>query len=955
MSSKRNILVLVFLIALSAGVFAQASYLDVTLPKGNYYARSGSDVVLSFNFTNLYDGADDGDIDLADLYLLDVSDHDITLSSWNGPDWGYEHIAQYNDDHFSIADAVNQTLNVTLHIDADHPETREDMVGYLQFSDDEGATTGLGDNQTLLPLDDDATHIYARISVDNSPPVISNEYFETPMFLMDGFEVSAEITDTSPITDAFLEYYYPGRGINEIDLISPNPYHATIPVSDLVEGQTMLYRFNATDAAGNTVVGDILSTVLNDNPQISNYGPDTTMPDTPITLSATIIDFSGIDHVNFSYSLNGVPRSDELMVQGAGNQWAIDLGALSEGTTVSYTITAYDAVGNSSSVSSSFSVLSAYPVTFTVRDAVTNELLNGVILDVSGSGPVQPATYTVDGTINFQQTEGTYDFTFTLAGYNPLTVRRTVNQPINETILLGAPSSLAVGEVFMIPYVVPGERAFYIEVVANVTDTRYGVQDVSLRYGFNSIILDQIFQLSYNETTGLYSGAMGPYTGEITLFPRLEALGEDSTLIIVNLGERWYSLIELEGFGELCNGIDDNNDGEIDEKLSMLCGNTDIGACTYGVRTCFEGQWGSCTAVEPISEICGNDADDDCDGSIDEGCPCAEGDVRGCGIDAGICNAGTQTCYLREWTECRGDYNPGLEEVCGNGLDDDCDGRREEGCMVDSDGDGLLDDEETTIYHTDPFDPDTDNDQLSDGAEVLKYDTIPFLPDTDGDLVSDGQEVLFDGTDPKDPNSNLLSVVIFSDILSAGDSQKITVEHPELGQIPKISADITYPGGTEKAVADNFGVIGFRVLDKGRYNVILTRENYRGSAAFEVVAYQITVERLTSDVAKIIFGESVSEAPINGIILLILCIIVGVLAFKRSEMFFEGQKKSTNQIKKERYLRVLIGILFFLLPVVASNLFGVEIGIVLALLELILLFMSDLIKKQLQKRQIIKV
>ncbi len=948
--------VLFLLLALTASVFAQASDIDVTLVTGNYYARSGSDVDLTFTFTNLYDGSDDGDIELVDLYLLDTTDHEITISSWRGRDWGYEHIAQYNDDHFSIADAINQSLDVTFHIDANHAETREDMIGYFQFSDDEGVTTGLGDNQAVLPLDDTANHIYARIFVDNTPPVISGEQAESPVWLLDGLDVTTEITDTSPIVAASLEYYYSGGGITEINLIAPNPYHATIPPADLVEGQQMLYRFNATDAAGNTRQTTVGATELNDNPEISNYGPDTTMPDTPIEVSATIVDFSGIDHADFSYSsLDGGPRVDDVMLQGTGNNWTYDLGALPEGTTVTYTITAYDAVGNSSIVNDSFVVLSAYPVTLTVRDGVTNNLLNGVTLNVSGSGPVQPATYAVDGSVSFQQTEGTYDFTFTLAGYNPLTVRRTINQPLTETILLGAPSSLVVGEVFMITYVVPEERAFYIEVVANVTDDKYAVQDVSLKYGFNSIILDQVLLLSYDDDSELFSGTMGPFTGEITLFPRLEALGEDSTLITVNLGERWYSLIELEGFGETCNGLDDNGDGEVDEELSMLCGNSDVGACTYGVTTCFEGAWGSCTGVEPISEICENDIDDDCDGSVDEGCPCAEGNVRNCGIDAGICEAGTQTCYLKEWTECRGDYNPGLEEVCGNGLDDDCDGRREEGCMIDSDGDGLLDAEETTVYHTDPLNPDTDNDQLSDGDEILKYDTIPFLADTDGDLVSDGQEILFDGTDPKDSTSNNLSVIILSDVLSVGDSQKITVEHPDLGPMPLIAADISYPGGTDKAAADVLGAIEFDVKDSGRYNIILTRENYRGSAVFDVVAYQVTVERLTSDVARTIFGESVSETPINGIILLVLCIIVGVFAFRRSEMFFEGQKKSTTQLNKESYLRIVIAIIFFVLPVVASNLIGVEIGIVLALLELILIFMSGFIRKQLQAREIIKV
>lgn len=65
----------------------------------------------------------------------------------------------------------------------------------------------------------------------------------------------------------------------------------------------------------------------------------------------------------------------------------------------------------------------------------------------------------------------------------------------------------------------------------------------------------------------------------------------------------------------------------------------------------------------------------------------------------------------------------------------------------DTDGDGLTDYQEVMIYHTNPLVRDTDGDQLDDGDEVLKYHTDPLNVDTDGGGVYDGIEVR-NGTNP---------------------------------------------------------------------------------------------------------------------------------------------------------------------------------------------------------------
>lgn len=68
---------------------------------------------------------------------------------------------------------------------------------------------------------------------------------------------------------------------------------------------------------------------------------------------------------------------------------------------------------------------------------------------------------------------------------------------------------------------------------------------------------------------------------------------------------------------------------------------------------------------------------------------------------------------------------------------------------VDSDRDGLVDDEEMTLG-TSPRSADTDSDGLSDKDEVKAWGTNPLNPDTDGDGYKDGDEV-DNGYDPKGP------------------------------------------------------------------------------------------------------------------------------------------------------------------------------------------------------------
>ncbi|NVB43874.1 hypothetical protein G6O69_39135, partial [Pseudenhygromyxa sp. WMMC2535] len=111
--------------------------------------------------------------------------------------------------------------------------------------------------------------------------------------------------------------------------------------------------------------------------------------------------------------------------------------------------------------------------------------------------------------------------------------------------------------------------------------------------------------------------------------------------------------------------------GDVDDCYEGPAGTEGVGICTAGTWTCAQdGTWGACVgAVEPSAEICGNDIDEDCDGSL------ADADADGDGW--GACSG---DCCDDELLGCVDAHlvNPGAFEVAGNGVDDDCDGEIDE-------------------------------------------------------------------------------------------------------------------------------------------------------------------------------------------------------------------------------------------------------------------------------------
>jgi hypothetical protein len=138
---------------------------------------------------------------------------------------------------------------------------------------------------------------------------------------------------------------------------------------------------------------------------------------------------------------------------------------------------------------------------------------------------------------------------------------------------------------------------------------------------------------------------------------------------------------------EVCNGMDDDCDGNSDEGIKKFCdkphGTNDEVLCDEPDETNCDGIDDDCDGIidEGLTNACGtcgdlpkeicDGADNDCDQRIDEGASSLED----CGTDTGECQKGHLVCF--EGTEhCEGQVGPGME-IC-DCKDNDCDGNTDE-------------------------------------------------------------------------------------------------------------------------------------------------------------------------------------------------------------------------------------------------------------------------------------
>jgi hypothetical protein len=110
---------------------------------------------------------------------------------------------------------------------------------------------------------------------------------------------------------------------------------------------------------------------------------------------------------------------------------------------------------------------------------------------------------------------------------------------------------------------------------------------------------------------------------------------------------------------DTCDGLDNDCDGDIDEELIQEC----VTTCERGIEVCVEGRWIGCTARQPGQEAC-DGFDNDCDVLIDEGLdcqcppemvgallPCMEPPLT-CGMGFKTCECDNDDCSTTKMSDC---------------------------------------------------------------------------------------------------------------------------------------------------------------------------------------------------------------------------------------------------------------------------------------------------------------
>ena len=282
---------------------------------------------------------------------------------------------------------------------------------------------------------------------------------------------------------------------------------------------------------------------------------------------------------------------------------------------------------------------------------------------------------------------------------------------------------------------------------------------------------------------------------------------------------------------EVCNAVDDDCDGLIDEGVTTTYyrdadvdgyGNAAVTISACSLPSGYVSNSTDCNdanaAIHPgATEVC-NGVDDDCDGLIDEGVQTTyyrDADVDGYG-NAGvtILACSVPSGYVSNSTDCN-DANaaihPGAIEVC-NGVDDNCNGTIDEGCSAAV----TLSIADGTVYEAGgPAIIPVSLSATSASTITVKYKTINGSARQPKDYSSTSGTITFL---PGETSKNI-SVPIIADAITEGNENFfITLSRPSNATISDGSATVTI---TETAPLVNNYKTGTEIKSETEKNLVI--------------------------------------------------------------------------------------------------------------------------------------
>ncbi|MGR9106365.1 MAG: MopE-related protein [Gammaproteobacteria bacterium] len=299
----------------------------------------------------------------------------------------------------------------------------------------------------------------------------------------------------------------------------------------------------------------------------------------------------------------------------------------------------------------------------------------------------------------------------------------------------------------------------------------------------------------------------------------------------------------LQGAGaEICDGLDNDCDGAADEDLGETsCG---LGVCAHTVQNCAAGISQACEPLQGASLESCDGLDNDCDGAVDE-----DLGQTTCGV--GACQRSVESCLGGVTQIC----TPGapVAEICGNGIDDDCNGMVDEASVcdamnVDHDQDGYTEnqgdcnDNDASI-HPGAFDiPDNGIDENCNGADAVAGDDTPPTVS----LVSPDDDA---------------EVMLPTDLIGTADDDHLLRYSLELARVGD-SAFSRFATGTARVVDGVLGELDPTLLENGMYRVRLTAEDANGLTASTEKVVRITGE---AKIGVLVFSFVDLSIPVSGI------------------------------------------------------------------------------------------